>query len=96
MGNIISCIDNKNKLYFYNIESSTYQQYDNLLSSCTVMEWGYKSDNIINIGLKNNSIRSMNINTKSWNDIQILKYEKYIFYLIKCILIFLLQLIFFL
>jgi len=72
MGNMISSIDNKNKLYLYNTETSLYQNYDNLSSSCTVLEWGNKSDNILNIGLKNNTIRSINIHTKSWNDVQIL------------------------
>lgn len=72
IGNIISCIDRNNKLYLYNIETSTCQSYDDLPSDYTVVEWSNKSDNIINIGLKNNSIRSINTNTKTLNDIQIL------------------------
>lgn len=72
IGNIISCIDNENKLYLYNIEASSCQSYDDLPSECTVVEWGNKSDNIINIGLKNNTIRSINTSTKTVNDIQIL------------------------
>jgi len=72
MGNIISCIDNENKLYLYNIEASSCQPYEDLPSDYTVLEWGNKSDNIINIGLKNNTIRSINTSTKTVNDIQIL------------------------
>ncbi|ORX78437.1 WD40 repeat-like protein [Anaeromyces robustus] len=72
MGNIVSCIDNKNKVYLYNIETSSCNSFDDLPSEYTVMEWGNKSDNIINIGLKNNNIRSINTNTKSFKDIQIL------------------------
>jgi len=72
IGNIIACIDNNNKMYLYNIETSSCNSFDDLSSEYTVMKWGNKSDNIINIGLKNNNIRSMNINTKSFKDIQIL------------------------
>ncbi|ORY17553.1 WD40 repeat-like protein [Neocallimastix californiae] len=72
MGNLISCIDSKNKLYLYNTETSSCQPFNDLPTNYTVMEWGNKTDNIINIGLNNNTIRSININSKSWNDIQIL------------------------
>jgi len=72
MGNLISCIDSKNKLYLYNTETSSCQPFNDLPTNYTVMEWGNKTDNIINIGLNNSTIRSININSKSWNDIQIL------------------------
>ncbi|ORX55868.1 hypothetical protein BCR36DRAFT_409924 [Piromyces finnis] len=72
MGNAISCIDNKNKLYIYNTETSSCQTLDELPTESTVMEWGNKSDSILNIGLKNNTIRSVNTITKSFKDIQIL------------------------
>jgi len=85
MGNLISCIDSKNKLYLYNTETSSWQPFNDLPTNYTVMEWGNKTDNIINIGLNNSTIRSININSKSWNDIQILKYG--IFFFVQFIII---------
>jgi len=73
MGNVISCVDNKDKLYLYNTETSSSQAMDDLPAESTVMEWGCKSDSLLTIGLKNNTIRSINTNTKSFKDIQILK-----------------------
>ena len=73
MGNIVSCIDNKNKLFLYNTETSSSQMLDDLPTTSTVMEWGHKSDSLLTIGLNNNTIRSINTNTKSFKDIQILK-----------------------
>jgi len=72
MGNIVSCIDNKNKLFLYNTETSSSQMLDDLPTTSTVMEWGHKSDSLLTIGLNNNTIRSINTNTKSFKDIQIL------------------------